>query len=157
MRQAKRATTLLMRFYNAIVSELAGEDRRSYAILLNRIGDPPDTMDLADDWCKGYAIGMALREGEWKAAMAAPAIEDAFVPIFLLAEPGSEADLDPIENPENCAEMVDSLPKCAFEIYEWWRIPHPARHSAPKTRANAPCPCGSGKKYKRCCSPVRAI
>lgn len=27
----------------------------------------------------------------------------------------------------------------------------PARRAAPKISRNAPCPCGSGKKYKRCC------
>jgi len=26
------------------------------------------------------------------------------------------------------------------------------RHDAPKTGRNEPCPCGSGKKYKKCCS-----
>jgi hypothetical protein len=27
----------------------------------------------------------------------------------------------------------------------------PVRHSEPKTRRNDPCPCGSGKKFKKCC------
>jgi hypothetical protein len=27
----------------------------------------------------------------------------------------------------------------------------PFRHAAPKTGRNEPCPCGSGKKYKKCC------
>ncbi len=30
-------------------------------------------------------------------------------------------------------------------------FPEPARREAPKIGRNAPCPCGSGKKYKRCC------
>lgn len=25
------------------------------------------------------------------------------------------------------------------------------RHAQPKTARNAPCPCGSGKKHKKCC------
>ena len=29
--------------------------------------------------------------------------------------------------------------------------PAPVRHPAPKIGRNAPCPCGSGKKYKKCC------
>jgi len=31
------------------------------------------------------------------------------------------------------------------------RIP-PVRNAAPKISRNDPCPCGSGKKYKKCCS-----
>ena len=27
----------------------------------------------------------------------------------------------------------------------------PAKRSEPKVGRNAPCPCGSGKKYKKCC------
>ncbi len=29
----------------------------------------------------------------------------------------------------------------------------PIRRAAPKIGRNAPCPCGSGKKYKKCCGP----
>ncbi|MFH1645812.1 MAG: SEC-C metal-binding domain-containing protein, partial [Candidatus Omnitrophota bacterium] len=29
--------------------------------------------------------------------------------------------------------------------------PEPVKRSEPKVGRNAPCPCGSGKKYKRCC------
>ena len=29
--------------------------------------------------------------------------------------------------------------------------PRPERRSEPKVRPNAPCPCGSGRKYKHCC------
>lgn len=29
--------------------------------------------------------------------------------------------------------------------------PAPVRHSGPKTGRNEPCPCGSGKKFKKCC------
>jgi SEC-C motif domain protein len=29
--------------------------------------------------------------------------------------------------------------------------PQPARANAPKVGRNDPCPCGSGKKYKKCC------
>ncbi|MEI8254557.1 MAG: SEC-C metal-binding domain-containing protein [Deltaproteobacteria bacterium] len=29
----------------------------------------------------------------------------------------------------------------------------PARRTSPRVGANDPCPCGSGKKYKRCCRP----
>ncbi len=32
----------------------------------------------------------------------------------------------------------------------------PLIQAAPKVARNAPCPCGSGKKYKRCCAPSRS-
>jgi len=32
--------------------------------------------------------------------------------------------------------------------------PEPVRHEGPKVGRNDPCPCGSGKKYKKCCGAV---
>ena len=29
--------------------------------------------------------------------------------------------------------------------------PEPVRRDAPKVGRNDPCPCGSGKKFKKCC------
>jgi len=34
-----------------------------------------------------------------------------------------------------------------------WRAVAARRPSSPKVGRNAPCPCGSGKKYKKCCGP----
>jgi len=31
--------------------------------------------------------------------------------------------------------------------------PAPVRHDTPRIGRNDPCPCGSGKKYKKCCAP----
>jgi uncharacterized protein len=170
MEQAQRAMHLLMRLYNEISSDLGSGGRR-LSILIDRIGDRPDTLDLADDWCTGYTLGFVLREAEWKEAMEAPELQQAFLPILLTAHPKKAPEIDPIESPEKYAAILDDLPNCAVEIYEWWRkkfvasLPPPSerrafsgtvRRVAPKVSANAPCPCGSGKKYKRCCSALRA-
>lgn len=31
-------------------------------------------------------------------------------------------------------------------------LPHPVRHTEPHVGRNDPCPCGSGKKFKKCCA-----
>ena len=154
MREAKRALTLLMRFYNEIVADLSGESGR-YGLLFDRIGDPPDTVDFADDWCKGYVAGMSLREEEWQPARSAPELASAFAPILVLAHPDRESAPDPFDQPQEYAAIMQALPASALDIYDWWRTPRTIRRSSPKISANAPCPCGSGKKYKRCCSPLR--
>jgi uncharacterized protein len=170
MEQAKRAMTLLMRFYNEIASDLSPGGRR-FSILVDRLGDRPDTVDLADDWCRGYTLGFALREDKWKEAMEAPELQEAFLPILLTARPGRVPELDPFDKPEMYAALLDDLPNCATKIHEWWRKKFVAsmsgtiadtyrgtvRRTMPKVSANAPCPCGSGKKYKRCCSSLRAV
>jgi yecA family protein len=154
MRQAQRAMDLLMRFNNEVALDLL-EQYRGFSIMIDRIGDPPDAVDLAGDWCRGYVAGMSLRAEEWETATEASEITEALTPILLLADPDDEATPDPFEHPEDYAALMNELPQSAVDIYDWWRTPRTVRRSAPKISANAPCPCGSGKKYKRCCSPLR--
>ncbi len=44
-----------------------------------------------------------------------------------------------------------ALTKAEKNEYEEDEILHPLTEAAPKVGRNAPCPCGSGKKYKKCC------
>jgi len=48
-----------MRFYDEVVGDLL--DSARYGISIDRIGDDSDALDIADDWCKGYLVGIALR------------------------------------------------------------------------------------------------
>ncbi len=163
MDQARRAMTLVMRFYNEVASDLQ-PGGRPYSPLIDRIGDEPDTLDRADDWCRGYLLGTLLREEEWQEAMCDPELASSFVPIVGIASPVT-VGADP-QNREQYDEFLDMLPAAAMSICEWWRErlrSMPAeqggylnsgtvRRAAPKISPNAPCPCGSGKKYKRCCA-----
>ncbi len=44
--------------------------------------------------------------------------------------------------------VLDGLPARAVARSSGWR---PTRRAVPRIGRNEPCPCGSGKKYKRCC------
>jgi uncharacterized protein len=167
--QAQRAMSLITRFQNEIASDLSSGGRR-YSIIIDRLGDGADALELADDWCRGYALGIAMREGEWKEVMELPELQDAFLPILALAD-SEKPGFDPIKNARTYQAMVDILPECAVEISEWWREKRGAtvqgsagpshfgtvRRAQPKISPNAPCPCGSGNKFKRCCSASRAL
>ena len=52
--------------------------------------------------------------------------------------------------------IIDQLPATLQMIAAYWRssdslFPRRQPNRAAKIGRNAPCPCGSGKKYKRCC------
>lgn len=107
--------------------------------------------------CEGYRVGIALREEEWRAPLTASEICDAFTPILTFTENRARKEFNPLDHPEEYNATLRQLPESAVAIYEWWRTPRPVRRSTPKVSVNDPCPCGSGKKYKRCCSPLRAV
>jgi yecA family protein len=122
LKQAKRAIALLSRFYREVVADLAGGNGR-YGILLDRIGDPPHTVDVADDWCKGYLAGVTLRKDAWRAPMAAPELKEAFAPILGLAGREGRANLNPFDHPKEYCAVLKSLPQSAVQIYNWWQMP----------------------------------
>jgi uncharacterized protein len=169
--RTERAMILLTRLLNEIALSLNGGDRR-FSIPIDRLGDIRDsgaTLSLAQDWCRGYAFGMLPRERDWNTAVAAPELKHVFFPILLLAQPAFSPALDTYKNSDAPAEILDRLARYVVTIYEWWRPrlarssrPAPlssatgtVRRTAPKISANAPCPCGSGKKHKRCCAQAR--
>jgi preprotein translocase subunit SecA len=57
---------------------------------------------------------------------------------------GIEAD-DNLENLEDDAASLFPL------LGPGLGLPEPYRRTEPKVGRNEPCPCGSGKKYKKCC------
>ena len=51
-------------------------------------------------------------------------------------------------------ECEANLPQAVSNIYRFWvahRSIRTIRHEQAKVGRNEPCPCGSGKKFKRCC------
>jgi uncharacterized protein len=170
--QAQAAMTLLMRFHNEIVADLEPRGRR-YSIMTDRLGDEAEYLDLADNWCRGYVLGIGMREDEWNEAMEAPELRTAFLAIFTMADPKRVwTDIAKDSKAYQALEaLIGDLPNCAVQISDWWRKQRVAsmqgsaalsplgtvRRGAAKVSVNAPCPCGSGKKYKRCCSTLRAV
>jgi Protein of unknown function (DUF1186)/SEC-C motif len=44
-----------------------------------------------------------------------------------------------------------AMPGPELDLDEDWAPPDTIVHTAPRVGRNAPCPCGSGKKFKKCC------
>jgi uncharacterized protein len=151
---------LLTRFNNQVAGDLLNSD---FHVLVDRLSKPANNEVRGENWCRGYILGISLREDDWD-----PAFDDAkltvyFTPIYGIADP-KETGLDIFfADKKNYESAMAALPECAQAIYNWWRERfvsdsnpnEPARRPIPKISPNAPCSCGSGKKYKRCCSPSR--
>jgi hypothetical protein len=57
------------------------------------------------------------------------------------------ADIEAEDDLENLEDDADLFPLLGPEPV----IPEPYRRTEPKVGRNEPCPCGGGKKYKKCC------
>jgi uncharacterized protein len=106
------------------------------------------------DWAQGFLAGVRLRDEAWKPLRDGKA-GDLFVMVTVLLQ-REDIDAKIVEfgqDPEALFEMaLDSVPDWIESLYSTRREQAlDARLSERKVGRNDPCPCGSGKKYKKCC------
>jgi len=119
-----------------------------------------DDLDIGHDWALGFFTGVMLREGEWDQWLDDNDwIEEIFDQLDRLASGEAinpddpTAPATPIDYHERLA-IVAGLPGMLADLNHH-RIDvltprTPIRHETAPGR-NDPCPCGSGRKYKKCC------
>ena len=105
-------------------------------------------------WLDGFEAGMSLRPDAWEALYAKGG--EAAEALGLLITYTALADGDEQTKAELGADEVEQLVSTASEVLpECVEILASARPRQPvranKIGRNDPCPCGSGKKFKKCC------
>ncbi len=162
---AAEAGTLLQGHWNGCSARVRhGEDPPEHLAPLlwmpeDLLADHPDTLDIGHDWALGFYRGVDLRSDDWDRWLDS---EDWIDEIFGLlerlgtGEVAAEIDGEP-GTPLSYRERVEitaSIPAMLADLHQY-RIEQatprePARRE-PGPERNDACPCGSGKKYKKCC------
>nr|WP_230409352.1 UPF0149 family protein [Zooshikella harenae] len=119
------------------------------------------------DWARGFLRGMYFCYSEWSDFINNDKIGGAAVAIFMFAnEHNPDPELRPFKEPitqEKREELLAMLSASVMKIYKHFaeerrfnaRLAKEVgtiRRDSPKVGRNDPCPCGSGKKYKKCCA-----
>jgi uncharacterized protein len=160
----QKFVSLVARHREVIAHALQTGDAFTPLLLADDGGSYP-----ANDWATGFLRGLDLRRREWASLLDDEEHAGALVPIFVLAH---EHDPDPKMRPYSepvDAEMREKLIVGAaagvMKIYRYftmerlvatdWTGDKPTyRRIEPKVGRNEPCPCGSGKKFKKCCGSM---
>ncbi|WP_157814401.1 SEC-C metal-binding domain-containing protein [Rhizobium sullae] len=113
---------------------------------------------IAWDWAEGCAESFALRQRHWT-KMAKSEAGMLLVPIIMLCEPENLPDELAIE--ETSRWLTKHLRPCRTPFWQfgtYWRMSKLEKKSVfaglrsfASPDRNDPCPCGSGKKFKKCC------
>jgi uncharacterized protein len=153
---AKLMTGMLMLEYDKIQKSICS-DEKDYKPFLWK---DKNGKYMARDWAEGFVTGMNLRRNAWKQLFDATSdSKKALIPIMLclsddIVQSVSEKNGD---DQEELIEMaIEALPQSVQEINDYWRkrrkTASPTQQgSRKKVGRNEPCPCGSGRKYKKCC------
>jgi uncharacterized protein len=154
--EANEILGLLMLQWNAIVGALSRDEFHEPFFFADEHG-----FVAGNDWALGFMQGVNMRRDDWDELMDFDTSPGYLFPMFWLCH---EHDPDPELRPPTLApekreELVPMMAAYLLQIYRYFKPrrladaeearPRPARRAA-KVGRNDPCPCGSGKKYKRC-------
>ena len=167
--EAQRILGLIMRHMNSIVATLQ-HDPNSFDPMLSATVYEKESREYLDGemWSCGFMDGINLCREDWQPLFDDPDAMKALRPIYLL---GAE-ELPPAEEkltrwPNQREELTEWISDSVATMYRFWL---PYRDSAiaglvektvvrngPKTGRNDLCPCGSGKKFKKCCGATTTL
>jgi uncharacterized protein len=161
--QAQRILGLLMRHSNDIALTLHRAPDQ-YEPLLMENPNAGDPVPILDEWCSGFMKGVQLDSEGWLPVTAGK--PDWLSTILLYGtEEGWEALKQRNLSLDEHRALADDLAGTVRKIHAFWleeRAKQIAGGSSPrvvrrepvrnpdKVGRNAPCPCGSGKKFKHC-------
>lgn len=152
---------LLMRHWNTVVKKLDADEAFSPILLEDSDGNAK-----GNDWAKGFVRGMQLHQKDWTGLSNDEENGGSLVPILALAhENDPDLKLRPYKEPvseERREQLIMGLSTGAMSSNKYFEphrqtsasIGNTFRRDTPKVGRNEPCPCGSGRKYKRCCGDV---
>lgn len=159
----QRILELIMRLYNSI-SQAFQADPPEFAPLLaiNTVAGKEYT--VLDEWCAGFMAAIGLDPESWLPLYEQKELKAPIFPIYLHgSEEGWKAlEEDPKLSKVPHEEWVAMLPAAVKEIHQFWLPVRQAEMQilestvSAKYGRNDPCPCGSGKKYKKCHGAPRA-
>ncbi len=165
--QRETITDLLTRHLNATVWSLNQELESFEPIFDLNVyqGDEHEYLD-GESWAHGYMTGIELQRDTWQKLFAARHASEVLRPIYLLGSPDiTEEEEALVETPAQREALSKTIPTSVTAIYKFWAPPRRAAGNAdgntamnetPNISRNAPCICGSGRKYKKCCGADKA-
>ncbi|MEJ2309150.1 MAG: UPF0149 family protein [Gammaproteobacteria bacterium] len=151
----ERILSLLMRYMNSL-SHYLMESQDEFEPVFNEREVDGKTYTIVEGWCFGYMRGVMIDLQSWL-------VEDEEY-ATIMGPILSFGTLEGLENLETLEESeAEGLRKlvgpAASWLHAYWlarrveaaESPTSVRREEPKIGRNDPCPCGSGKKYKKCC------
>lgn len=165
--------SLLMGHWNTIADELLKGLSDPEHLYLPVLIEDDQGRPRGNDWAAGFQKGVEMRRESWATLLEDPHGVGLMVPVWTLLH---ENDADPATRspPIDPAQRDYLLRRLAENLAGIYRYFAPMRvagardnpvqfHHAglpvrrgQKVGRNDPCPCGSGRKYKRCCGAAGA-
>jgi uncharacterized protein len=146
----------LLRDIDRSLERLEADRMVDYRPLFLSAGQKP-AHDAVRTWVRGFWTATGLAPETWSALVEDERTKTIIAPFVGFFEIGK---IEPHEIPDDIDDRLNEdaalIPRMILVLRKLARIREAAGRPAPlprrsKVGRNDPCPCGSGKKYKRCC------
>jgi uncharacterized protein len=160
-KQANRIMSLIMRQYNAVVQTFM-DDPASFEPVF-WFGEQWG----AAEWCEGFLLGFQFRDEAW--SLLAVGQPTWFTPFLRL---GTDDGIEITTKAGDAEKWMNEIELSLVKMHAFWKDRRASQpgglveddfrlgghkdvaqsvRGGPKIGRNDPCPCGSGKKFKKCC------
>jgi uncharacterized protein len=147
--QAQHVFNLLTKHWNAIAARRLASAEHSPMIDNFGMGMP------GEEWADGFVAGIEMRRDAWGPMFDDRRADQIVMPILALCS-HTPKEVQGQLTAEMREGILAQLPATVQMIAAYWRasnlgFPRREPQRSTKIGRNAPCPCGSGKKFKKCC------
>ncbi|MDI1259214.1 UPF0149 family protein [Aquabacterium sp.] len=158
MAQLNQVLGWVMRHFNSIVSGFE-EQPPVLVPLWDLFEFDEGPFEDAEVWAHGFTEGVNLNRAAWQTLLDDPQGQRWYRPIGLLGE----TDFSPEQHeltrtPAQRQALAEEIENSLLNIHAFWlplrQAVYERQHAqrvSTKVGRNEPCPCGSGKKFKKCC------
>jgi uncharacterized protein len=160
---------LILRHYNEIIWILQG-DADAFEPVFDTVTYPDDLREYieAEPWAHGFMQGVALCQQDGQPLFDETQGRELLRPLHLLGAEEVISEEEALTRwPDQREKLAKQIPMIISAIYRYWLPYREAVHErdlgttirrvAPKVGRNDPYPCGSGKKFKRCCGAAATL
>ena len=161
----QRAIRLVKAYYNEMATTLGLDDDEEvcWEPFCFAIGDG-DSLKIGEEWLDGFAQGLDLWPKGWEEGVDEDAVVAVKETLDEVLAPWADEAADNADE-ETRLGWLGALGEAVNDIFAHWRdlkLPAPQLLEADAPRVpgasgpgrNDPCPCGSGKKFKKCCGAI---
>lgn len=168
--EAQHFYRLIFRHYNGILTTLQRDPDAAAPLFETIVNDDEEEVFDPEMWAYGFMQGASLCRRDWQPLFDDDDGFEALFPIFVLGWDEIPVEMEKlIQTLEQRAELAEVIPEGIAWIYRYWQVPRmlalaePSRATTSnrvdgiKVGRNDPCPCGSGKKFKKCCGSATKL
>jgi uncharacterized protein len=165
LEEANHIVGLVMRHYNSIVLDFEQQPPEPTPMWNTVQYGADGELDDAEMWAHGFVDGVLLNAAAWQPLLNDPQGQQWYRPIGLLGAEDFSPDQDELtRTPTQRAGLAARIEDSLIQMHAVWlplRKAVQERDTAQRMRAkvgrNEPCPCGSGKKFKKCCGAASEL